>query len=135
MYPSNSLQSPPGSQLQKSANAMDPSCPDRWHANPCQSLLLGPGRKDFLEDLIIGDESWVLNYSNAHRAMWLSPGEDPPTQAKSDLHPKKCLLCCFWDLREMLYYELLPQGHIATGTVYANQLQNVAKAVRERRPR
>ncbi|EYC20992.1 hypothetical protein Y032_0020g171 [Ancylostoma ceylanicum] len=34
----------------------------------------------------------------------------------------------------MLYYKLLPQGHTATGTAYANQLQKLADAVRERRP-
>ncbi|EYC36039.1 hypothetical protein Y032_0941g3143 [Ancylostoma ceylanicum] len=35
----------------------------------------------------------------------------------------------------MLYYELLPQGHTVTGTVYANQMQKLADAARERRPR
>ena len=101
----------------------------------CQSLLLRPQRKEFLRDLITGDESWVLYDSNTRRALWLPQGEDPPTQAKSDLHPKKCLLCCFWDSRGMLYHELLPQGHTVTGSVYANQLQKLADAVRERRPR
>ncbi|EYC13608.1 hypothetical protein Y032_0043g812 [Ancylostoma ceylanicum] len=97
----------------------------------CQSLPLRPQRKEFLEDLIAGDESWVLYDSNAHRAVWLSRGEDQPTQAKSDLHSKKCLLCCFRDSRGMLYYELLPQGHTVTGTVYANELQKLADAARQ----
>lgn len=101
----------------------------------CQSLLLRPHRKEFLEDLVTGDESWILYDSNAHRAVWLHRGEDPPTQPRSDLHPKKVLLCCFWDSRGMLYYELLPQGHTVTGIVYANQLQKLADAVREKRPR
>ncbi|EYC21128.1 hypothetical protein Y032_0020g233 [Ancylostoma ceylanicum] len=35
----------------------------------------------------------------------------------------------------MLHYELLLQGQTVTGTVYANQLQKLAYAVRERRPR
>ncbi|KAK6761283.1 hypothetical protein RB195_022369 [Necator americanus] len=33
-----------------------------------QSLLLRPHRKEFLHDLITGDESWVLCDSNAHSA-------------------------------------------------------------------
>ncbi|EYB81541.1 hypothetical protein Y032_0380g343 [Ancylostoma ceylanicum] len=98
----------------------------RWHAftrvSICQSLLFRPQRKEFLEDLITGDESWVVYDSNAHLAVWLSRGENQPKQAKSDLHSKKCLLCCFWDSRGMVYYELIPQGHTITGTVYANQL-------------
>ncbi|EYC37441.1 hypothetical protein Y032_0791g2369 [Ancylostoma ceylanicum] len=101
----------------------------------CQSLLLRPQRKEFLEDLIIGDESWILFDSNAHRAVWLPRGGDPPTQAKTDLHSKKSLLCCFWDSRGILYNELLPQEHIVTGNVYASQLQKLADAVRERRLR
>ncbi|EYC01128.1 hypothetical protein Y032_0110g180 [Ancylostoma ceylanicum] len=104
-------------------------------ASICQFLLLRPKRKVFLEDLITGDENWVHYDSNAHRAFWLPRGEDPPTQAKSDIHYKKCRLCCFWDSRGMLYYELLPQGHTVTGTVYSSQLQKLVDAVRERRPR
>ena len=41
-------------------------------------------RKEFLEYLISGGESWVLYGSNTHRAMWLSRGKDlqnrTPTQ-------------------------------------------------------
>lgn len=101
----------------------------------CQSLLLRSHRKEFLEDLITGDESWILHDSNAHRAVWLPRGEDPPTQARSDLHPRKFLLCCFWDSRGMLYFELLPQGCTVTGIVHASQLQKLAEVIREKRPR
>ena len=57
---------------------------------------------------MIGYDSRVLYDANAHRAVWLPLGEDPPTQPKSDLHPYKALLCCFWDVRGMLFYEVLP---------------------------
>ncbi|KAK6744129.1 hypothetical protein RB195_011064 [Necator americanus] len=33
-------------------------------------------RKEFLENFITGNESWVLYDSNAHRAVWLPRGED-----------------------------------------------------------
>ncbi|EYC43383.1 hypothetical protein Y032_0495g2465 [Ancylostoma ceylanicum] len=100
MYPSNSIQSHPGSRLQKSADSVDPFCLDRCtlftRVSICQFLLIFLQRKEFLEDLITGDRSWVLYNSKAHRAVWLLRGEDPPTQAKSDLHSKKCLLYFFW---------------------------------------
>ncbi|KAK6730732.1 hypothetical protein RB195_007292 [Necator americanus] len=35
----------------------------------------------------------------------------------------------------MLFYELLPQGQIVTGSIHACQLQKLALAVREKRPR
>lgn len=63
----------------------------------CQSLLLRSNRKDFLEDVVTGDESWILYDAAARRAFWLPRGAQPPIQSKPDLHPKKVLLCCFWD--------------------------------------
>uniref|UniRef100_A0A8R1HSS5 Transposase n=2 Tax=Caenorhabditis japonica TaxID=281687 RepID=A0A8R1HSS5_CAEJA len=79
----------------------------------CQSLLLNPQRKQFLADLVTGDESWP----------------------KANLHEKKCLLSCFWDAKGMLYYELLPQGRTVNATTYSNQLASLALALREKRPR
>ncbi|KAK6735497.1 hypothetical protein RB195_018610 [Necator americanus] len=35
----------------------------------------------------------------------------------------------------MLFYELLPQGHTVTGSIYSSQLQKLASGVREKRPR
>lgn len=101
----------------------------------CQSLLLRSHRKEFLEDIVTGDESWVLYESNTRRAVWIPRGEEPPTQPKPNLHPQKILLCCFWDSRGMLYYELLGRGKTVTASVYATQLQKLATAIGEKRPR
>ncbi|EYB81811.1 hypothetical protein Y032_0373g170 [Ancylostoma ceylanicum] len=96
-----------GTRTSKTSRGRDGTVLTRWiphvltdgmrftRVSICQSLLLRPQRKEFPEDLIIGDESCVLYDSNAHRAVWLPGGEDSPTQAKSGLHSKKCLLCCF----------------------------------------
>ena len=43
-----------------------------------QFFLLCPHRKEFLEYLIIGDESGVLYDFKTHRAMWFRQGEDRP---------------------------------------------------------
>ncbi|WKX98472.1 hypothetical protein Q1695_013838 [Nippostrongylus brasiliensis] len=101
----------------------------------CQSLLLRPRRKEFLEDLVTGDESWVLYDNIARRAVWIPRGEEPPTTPKADLHPLKLMLCCWWDAKGMLYFELLPQGRTVTASIYADQLQKLASAIREKRPR
>ena len=101
----------------------------------CQSLLLRPHRKEFLEDLVTGDESWILYDNTTRRAVWIPRGEEPPAQPKADLHPKKILLCCFWDAQGMLYYELLQQGKTINATVYSAQLEKLAAAVREKRRR
>ncbi|KAK6744083.1 hypothetical protein RB195_011031 [Necator americanus] len=136
MRPFNSRQSPPDPRLQKSAGSMDPSHFDAWHmgiytyiiwVSICQFLLLRQHQKEFLKDLLTEDESWVFYDSIAHRPVWLPGGEDSPKQAKSELYPKRFLLCCFWDSRGMLFYEPQPlrlQGH--TGSIYVSQLQSLA---------
>ena len=101
----------------------------------CQSNLLRPNRKDFLQDLVTGDESWILYNNNTRHAVWIQRGEEPPTQPKADLHPTKILLCCFWDARGMLYFDLLPQGKTVNATLYSTQLENLAAAIREKRRR
>uniref|UniRef100_A0A8R1HQ14 SGNH domain-containing protein n=1 Tax=Caenorhabditis japonica TaxID=281687 RepID=A0A8R1HQ14_CAEJA len=68
------------------------------------------------------------------RAVWIPRGEEPPVQPKANLHEKKCLLSCFWDAKDMLYYELLPQGRTVNATTYSNQLASLALALRENRP-
>uniref|UniRef100_A0A8R1IQD9 Histone-lysine N-methyltransferase SETMAR n=1 Tax=Caenorhabditis japonica TaxID=281687 RepID=A0A8R1IQD9_CAEJA len=44
----------------------------------CQSLLLTPQKKEFLADLVTGDESWILYYNNTQRAVWIPCGEERP---------------------------------------------------------
>uniref|UniRef100_A0A8R1HN85 Mariner Mos1 transposase n=1 Tax=Caenorhabditis japonica TaxID=281687 RepID=A0A8R1HN85_CAEJA len=101
----------------------------------CQSLLLSPQKKEFLADLVTGDESWVLYNNDTHRAVWIPREEEPPVQPEANLYDKKCLLSCFWDVKGMLYYELLPQGRTVNATTYSNQLASLAIALREKRPR
>uniref|UniRef100_A0A8R1I0Y3 Uncharacterized protein n=1 Tax=Caenorhabditis japonica TaxID=281687 RepID=A0A8R1I0Y3_CAEJA len=95
----------------------------------CQFLLLTPQRKEFLADLVTGDESWKLYNNDTQRAVWIPPGEEPPVQPKANHHEKKCLLSCFWDAKGMLYYELLPQGRTVNDTTYSNQLALLAFAL------
>lgn len=107
-------------------------------------------RKEFLEDLVTGDESWVLYDSNTHRAVRLPLGENPPAQTKMGVHSKKCIFCCFLDSRGMLRHEQLPQRdnhlqHLRTPTsktgsrcsretvnlLHVNSMPHVAKKARE----
>lgn len=76
-----------------------------------------------------GDKRWVLFDANTHRAMWLPGGEDLPTQNKSSLHPKKCLLFCFW-VRDECSTTSCSRKDTVTGSIYANQLQNPTDVVR-----
>uniref|UniRef100_A0A8R1DIR1 Transposase n=1 Tax=Caenorhabditis japonica TaxID=281687 RepID=A0A8R1DIR1_CAEJA len=128
------------SRLPTSAGEMGTSCslsPYQMQARvtACQSLLLTPQRKEFLADLVTGDESWILYNNDTQRAVWIPRGEEPPVQPKANHHEKKCLLSCFWDAKGMLYYELLQQGRTVNATTYSDQLVSLALALREKRPR
>ena len=52
-------------------------------------------------------EKWIL-YNNTQQMR--SRGErngPPPTISKAGLHPKKAMLCIWWDWKGVFYYELL----------------------------
>jgi histone-lysine N-methyltransferase SETMAR len=101
----------------------------------CQSLLFRPQRNDFLSNLVTGDESWVLYKNDTRTAYWLPRGEEPPTQPQPETHSRKVLLCCWWDARGMLYFELLSGQQTVTADVYTRQLRQLALAIREKRRR
>ena len=101
----------------------------------CQSLLSRPNRNEFLQDIVTGDESWVLYHNDTHHAVWLPPGENPPSQPKPDYHQRKILLCCFWDTQGLLYYDLIQQGNTVSAPIYIDQLDALAQSVREKRRR
>ena len=52
----------------------------------CQSLLLRPHRKDFLRNVVTGDESWVLYANHTRERQWLPRGQPPKKEAKPDLY-------------------------------------------------
>ncbi|XP_076377132.1 histone-lysine N-methyltransferase SETMAR-like [Megalopta genalis] len=58
----------------------------------------------------------------------------PSTVAKPGLHPKKVLLCIWWDWKSVVYYELLPQGDTINADKYCNQLDQLKAAITEKRP-
>jgi len=84
----------------------------------CQSLLLRPHRKELLESIITGDESWVLYENTTSHAFWIPSGTEPPTQPKPDLHPRKLLLSVFWDSQGMLYWQMLGSNQTINAVLY-----------------
>ncbi|PAV59854.1 hypothetical protein WR25_13748 [Diploscapter pachys] len=54
--------------------------------NICQSLLLHPNCKEFFEDLVTEDDSWVLYDNATQHAVWIPRGDEPPAVPKPDHH-------------------------------------------------
>lgn len=98
------------------------------------SLLKRNVNDPFLKRLITGDEKWVL-YNNAVRKKSWGKRSDPPlTTPKAGLHPKKVMLCIWWDWKGVLYYELLPHNQTIDSALYCSQLERLKAAVEQKRP-
>ena len=63
---------------------------------------------------------------------WDKQNEQPPTTPKAGLHPKKVMLCIWWDWKGVLYYELLPKNQRIHSNKYCSQLDQLKVAVDER---
>ena len=60
--------------------------------------------------------------------------EPPPTTPKAGLHPKKVMSCMWWDLKGVLYYELLPESQMINSNKYCSQLDPLKAALNEKHP-
>jgi histone-lysine N-methyltransferase SETMAR len=114
-------------------------------------------KKPFLHNIVTGDETW-LRFENPKLAShWVPHGSLPnkPTP-KGSLHPKKVMLCSWWDDEGMIHYEILHNGHCywwdeegehtwemphkpgkkpaLNGEVYKAQMERLYKAISRKRP-
>ena len=54
---------------------------------------------------------------------WLDPDKKPVRDVKPGLHPKKIMLCIWWDMSGVIYFELLRNNETITADAYSQQLQ------------
>jgi histone-lysine N-methyltransferase SETMAR len=100
----------------------------------CASLLSRFNKEDFLERIVTSDEKWVLYVNHRRKRQWLTPGETAIPEAKGDLHPKKVMLCIWWDSKGIIYKELLDFNLTITAETYIRQPRNLNSALQSLRP-
>ena len=83
------------------------------------------------DNLITGDEKWVLYVNCVRQRQWLSQGQAGIATVKGDLHPLKVMLCVWWGVRGIIHWELLPRGTTITAELYCQQLDRVKERLRE----
>ena len=88
----------------------------------------------FSERIVTGEEKWVCHVNVFRRREWLNPDEAPPLDVKPELHPKKIILCILWDIRVVIYFELLDMNQTVTASVYSQQLQRFNEVLLQKRP-
>ena len=99
------------------------------------AILLSRFRDDpFLDRLVTCDEKWVF-YENVTRSKhWAKPGEAALTQPKRNIHSMKVMLCCWWDMRGVIHFELLGRNQTINTDLYCQQLQRVHEKLVQTRP-
>lgn len=88
----------------------------------------------FLHRVVTGDEKWCLYVNMKERADWVPPGGAAKPRVKQDLHPKKVMLCVWWDWKGPIHWELLGKNQRVTSDLYVAQLHRVKQALEENRP-
>ena len=87
---------------------------------------------NWLDSLITGDEKWVLYANITRRQQWLFPGQAATVTPKAGLHPKKRMLCVWWNVTGVVYWELLPEKCTINATKYRAQLSSMAAKLAEK---
>ena len=61
--------------------------------------------------------------STVEGMQWFDPDPKPLRGVKPDLHPMKIMLCIWWDMSGVIYFELLRNNETITADAYSQQLQ------------
>ena len=104
------------------------------HISACDSLLKRNENVPFLKQIVIGDEKWILYNNVEWKRSWGKRNKQPPTTPETSLHPKKMMLCIWWDWRGVLYYELLLENQTINSNKYCFQLDQLKAAFDKKRP-
>ena len=83
----------------------------------------------WLDYLITGDEKWCLYVNVKRRRQWLKHGLRPRPTPKAGLHPQKRMLCIWWCVKGVIYWELLPENTTLNAIKYRAQLEKLETEV------
>ena len=101
------------------------------HISACDSLLKCNENVLFLKQIVMCDEKWILYNNVEWKRSWGKRDEPPPTTPKAGLHPKKVMLCVWWDWKGVLYYGLLPENQMINSNKYYSQLNQLKATLNE----
>ena len=75
-----------------------------------------------LYQIITRDEKWCLYVNMKQRKEWVAPGDTPKPRVKPDLHPRKTMICIWWDWEGMVHWEMLERNATVNKELYIAQL-------------
>ena len=105
-------------------------------ASVCSALLKRfRSKDDFLLRLATVDETWVHYYEPENKAQsrqWVGPGSPRPKKFKTQPSAGKVMATVFWDAKSVIMFDFLPKRSTITGVYYANLLDQLRTAIREK---
>ena len=91
---------------------------------------------DLLQRVITGDQSWIFEYDleTKHQSLqWKCTSSPRPKKARQSRSKIKLMLMAFFDTREIVHMEFLPQSQTVNQHVYKEILRRLLRSVREKR--
>ena len=86
-------------------------------------------KQRFLYRIVTGDEKWCLYINMKQRKEWVAPGDTPKPRVKPDLHPRKTMICVWWNWEGMVHWKMLDRNATVNKKLYIPQLHRVNEAI------
>lgn len=114
--------------------------PDMKHRRVecCQELLtrFEHDFDDFKRRVVTGDETWLHCWdpdTKQESMQWKHAGSPAPLKARTQPSAGKVMATIFWDTEGVILIDYMPQGSTITGTYYANVLNQLHDALKQKR--
>lgn len=104
-------------------------------SDTCTVLLSQRRTFAWLDNILTGDEKWVMYVNIIRKRQWVDPTEQPEPEPKPELHPRKIMLSVWWDVQGIVLFELLPANTSITASYYCSQLERLSTKLEAVRPR
>jgi histone-lysine N-methyltransferase SETMAR len=95
----------------------------------CYSILRLSKNSGFWHSILTSDEKWIRYDNVTRKRQWLSSGQVPESTSKPNSYGKKVMLCCWWNYRGLVYYEVRKTGQTVNADVYCQQLEKVQNSL------
>ena len=84
-------------------------------------------------EIVTGDEKLIYFENPSPIYSYVSPGQPAKTVPKKNRFGKKVMLCVWWDMKGIIYWELLESGETINANRYSQQLRRLNEAIHEKR--
>ena len=88
----------------------------------------------FLKQIVTGNEKQIPYNNVEQKGSWGKWNEQPSTTPKAGLHPKKVMLCIWWDWKGVLYEKLFLENQTINSSKYCSQLDQLKAALNKKCP-